>query len=766
MNLNDKRSKKIAEVMGNKTSKKIIDYLSYNSEKSEEDIAKALDMKINTVEYNLKKLLDSGLVEKSKKFFWSKKGKKIPLYKLAKKHIVISPKNSRPNFAGLKTIIPVIIALALVVASIAVLIPKKNQNENFVVKKFESMDELEAFLSENSGDVYGAYADVGGAETSGIMAAGSSAQESDESADDYSTTNVQVEGVDEADIVKNDGKYIYVLSGNTLSIIDAYPAESMKILAEFNVTGAVDLFLNDDKLIIFSNNYENALMNVYDVSDKGGPELVKEISYKGYYVDSRMIGDYVYLVSNNYVSVQNPELPIFKVDRGEASIRAEDISYFPYPDTNYVFTNVLALDLGDFSYNSETFLVGASHNVYVSEDNIYLTGIKRISQSEYFADVVEDVFIPILPNDVGSDVKEILNSDDSFYEKQSEIGDLIMDFSESLGGAEKAEFESELEKRISDYVQDMQKQVVKTIVHKISIDGLSIEYKANGLVPGSVLNQFSMDEHEGFFRIATTTGNSWGSSASSLNHMYVLNENLKIVGSVDDLAEGERIYSVRFMGERAYMVTFRQVDPLFVVDLSNPENPEVLGQLKVTGYSSYLHPYDENHIIGIGKEATEEGRVQGLKIAVFDISDVENPIENAKYEIEGRWSDSNALYDHKAFLFDGDKNLLVIPVSYTAEAPFIVDGPEFDYFQGAFVFYIDENEISLKGKINHEENDERGYYYGPYAVQRSLFMDNVLYTISRALVKANYLETLNEIGNVSLPYTNYVYYAEEGVFVE
>ena len=277
---------------------------------------------------------------------------------------------------------------------------------------------------------------------------------------------------------------------------------------------------------------------------------------------------------------------------------------------------------------------------------------------------------------------------------------------------------------------------------------------------GRLLNQFSMDEFDGKFRIATTSGESFGRGNSS-NNLYVLDEDLEVVGKVEGLASGERIYSTRFIGDRAYMVTFRQIDPLFVIDLSDAENPEVLGYLKVTGYSSYLHPYDENHLIGVGMEANEQGRAQGVKIALFDVSDVANPREIGKYEItDGIWSSSDVLYDHKAFLFDKEKELIAMPVSYSGQN---------DYWQGAYVFKINLAEgISLKGKIAHEiEGSAKGYGYGGTDyVRRALFMDDVLYTISNSKIKASALGDLSEIEEVELPYDyGPIYYAEGGVAV-
>jgi uncharacterized secreted protein with C-terminal beta-propeller domain len=261
-----------------------------------------------------------------------------------------------------------------------------------------------------------------------------------------------------------------------------------------------------------------------------------------------------------------------------------------------------------------------------------------------------------------------------------------------------------------------------------------------------------MDEYNNNFRIATTTGN-W--QAESLNHVYVLDNNLQIIGKLEDLAHGEKIYSVRFLGEKGYLVTFRQMDPLFVIDLSNPTNPAVLGYLKIPGVSNYLHPYDETHVIGVGVDATEQGRVQGMKLSLFDVSDVSNPKEISKYIIGERGTYSEALNDHKAFLFSKGKNLLVIPISLA----------EKDYqqtWQGAYVFNVDlSNGFVLKGRITHENEtiNKTEYYYYDYQsqIRRSLYMDDVLYTLSGKMIKMNDLSDLKEINKVELPIEQEIY---------
>ncbi|MFH1234510.1 MAG: beta-propeller domain-containing protein, partial [Candidatus Diapherotrites archaeon] len=218
-----------------------------------------------------------------------------------------------------------------------------------------------------------------------------------------------------------------------------------------------------------------------------------------------------------------------------------------------------------------------------------------------------------------------------------------------------------------------------------------------------------------------------------------------------------------------YMVTFKKVDPLFVIDLSEPTNPKVLGKLKIPGYSDYLHPIDETHILGLGKDTIEStygdfAWYQGIKMAVFDVSDPENPKEMYKTVIGDRGTDSYALQDHKAFLFDKEKELLVIPITLAEipeeqkkETEQEMRSPAYgeQVFQGAFVFNVSlENGISEKGRITHvsaEEELKRGYYYGgQYSVKRSFYIGEALYTFSDSMLKANDLGTLQEISSVPL----------------
>ncbi|MFQ6129309.1 MAG: beta-propeller domain-containing protein [Candidatus Hadarchaeaceae archaeon] len=603
------------------------------------------------------------------------------------------------------TVILIVATVAALATPILIIAAGPDQISGQIqLKKFSSYEELENFVRADASDYDRYYLELsvpmplrfadafGWAESGGrglddIKYSGAS-----EAQVDYSTTNIQVEGVDEADIVKSDGKYIYVVSGNKVVIIDAYPAENARILSEIGVNGnPVEIFINGNKLIVLGWTY----VKVYDVSDRENPILTRDVSFDGHYFNSRMVGDYVYVIINSptiYYGAEKINLPYISSNGNTKTVPATEVYYFEnIPDYSYEFTTIMAINTqkDDEEITSETFLIGTTQNIFVSSNNIYITYTNNWYTPR-----------PLAPKSITRD------------------------------------WETE-----------------KTVIHKISIAGGAIEYKSQGEVPGHVLNQFSMDEYLGYFRIATTTGEVWGGGAK--NHVYVLDEDLNIVGRLEGIAPGERIYSARFMGDRAYLVTFKKVDPLFVIDLRDPRNPKVLGELKIPGYSDYLHPYDEDHIIGVGKDTVDAGSFawyQGVKIALFDVSDPENPKEISKYIIGQRGTESLALQDHKAFLFSRSKNLLVIPAGY-------------HFQQDAYVFHVSpENGLILKGTITHSENAEAPSSYSigllpirisyrpsyNYSVKRSLYIDNVLYTISDELIKMNDLEDLDEVNKLEL----------------
>jgi len=605
-------------------------------------------------------------------------------------------------------IISIILSLAVVAA-----VTPDYQATATRLQAFTSYEELKNFITTSSQSQNNYYArDFGGLIRPQFGLSNPLSTMESSALPEYSITNVQVEGVDEADIVKTDGTYIYVISNQSIIVLKAYPPEDAEILSRIRFKGGIrGVFINEDKLAVFEDTgyygeyrtfvdytsysyVQRTFIKVYNIANRANPTLTRNMSVGGNYFDSRMIGRYAYVLVNQPAITYQSNVTIPKIyypDRTE-DVPASQIFYANITDNFNTYINVLAVNVLDDQEipKEKSYLLGYASTMYVSQNNIYITY--------------------------------------STYNDQTQA----------------------------------------TKVHRISIDEGQIEYEASGQVPGYVLNQFSMDEFNGYFRIATTTGQVWamGESASR-SHVYVLDMELDTVGMLEDLAPGERIYSARFMGNRCYLVTFKKIDPLFVIDLSTPANPQVLGQLKITGYSDYLHPYDENHIIGIGKETigAEEGNFawyQGVKISLFDVSDVAVPKEIAKYEIGDRGTDSPILNDHKAFLFDKDKNLLVIPVTVAEIDPAKYPGgvPTSMYgdfvWDGAYVFHISfEHGLEFRGGITHlaDNSDltKTGYYYhSAYSIERSLYIDNVLYTISELKIKMNSLADLTEIGEINL----------------
>ena len=571
---------------------------------------------------------------------------------------------------------------------------------------------------------------------------------------DYSQTNVQVEGVDEADFVKNDGGFIYLLNQGNLVIVDAYPADEADIVSTTEIEGnPQNIFLNGDSLVVFSTatNYAEPMYGrgvmppriytptthalFYSVKDRKNPVLVEDYSVDGDYFNSRMIGDVVYLITKSQISRYDGtiEVPVVSTSR---STLTPDVYYFDHPEPAYVFHTVTSFDLSaGKEIASKTFLMGYTNTMYMSEKNLYISYPQYNTITKSLPP--RPVPVGIAPMSAPLSIEEDLFNRMSEEEKQAYL----------TGVRGEAPAWKEVDR-------------TSTVIHKLAADNGRIEYVAKGEVSGALLSQFSMDENEGNLRVATTSDVSTPRESTTYSNIFVLDPGMKEIGALTHIAPGERIYAARFTGDRLYLVTFRQVDPFFVIDLSDPKAPEILGKLKLPGFSEYLHPYDANHVIGIGKETTttEWGgvSVQGLRLALFDVSDTANPVLRGKYEIGGSGSDSEALRDHRAFLFDREKNLLVIPVTrYPGSEKPIPAGDfvsPYRTWQGAYVFGVTpESGFELKGRITHL-NESEDYPDSSYAVRRALYIGDTLSTISSAKVVMNSLSDVNTtIKEIDLP---------------
>jgi uncharacterized secreted protein with C-terminal beta-propeller domain len=581
---------------------------------------------------------------------------------------------------------------------------------------------------------------------------------------DYSSTNVQVEGVDEGDIVKTDGSNVYQIHQDEVIIGQIYPADQMRILSRFKLAdenfSPRELYIGAGKLLVIGsscsygirvnskykdqttiymsdyphiiNRYTTRVM-VYDVGDPAQPALLHDTELDGNYLSSRKIGNYFYLLSNKGIncypcdsSAKDEELLPYYRDSALnpdsfTSLDYKDIRYFPdSPEANYLL--VAALNLSDTGQPVKvSAYLGSGQNIFVSDKNIYVAAVRYN------------------------------------YILKEKTGDKPADTAKAPA----------IMPGRPIYYNDSE----DTALYRFSINEGNISYQASGMVPGTIINQFSMDEYQNCFRIATTKGYAWNNAAdTSQNNVYILDQDLNINGRLEGLAPGEKIYSVRFMGERGYMVTFRTVDPLFVLDLKDPAQPVILGKLKIPGYSNYLHPYDSTHLLGFGKDTVElngNAYYLGMKIALFDVSDIENPVEMSKVTIGDRGTDSDLLNNHKALLFNKDKNLLAFPVTLmkvdsaamnkTADVYDTIPPYGSFAFQGAYVYSIDlQKGIQLRGTITHlDKNDylASGSYGADTSkyIERLLYVGNSLYTFSQAQWQAHSLLDMGMENSLTIP---------------
>lgn len=662
------------------------------------------------------------------------------------------------------------------------------------IKKFNSTAEIEQYLEESVANVeHDAIYRTMVPTTVGISADSKAMAQSEQASGipapsvwgggpgaggvPYSQTNVQVAGVDEPDIIKNDNRYIYTISGQNLVIIDAYPAARASVISATEIADTPrDIFVRGDRLVLFSTGTpgadtyqersESRMMpayyippppvthaTIYDISNRAKPAVMKDYSIDGNYIDARMIGSLVYLVTQEQIYPYYRDGPIIVpvLREGSRTVIQPDIWYFDHPESQYTFTTITALDIASGNErDAQTYLLGSGNTLYVSEDALY------VSYPQYRPVIYraqEDIAVRAVP---ASDLAT-----------RSSV--IPADFN-TLTGQERKSIIEGLRNAEQEAISRKEADQTTTVIHKIGIRNGAVTYLARGEVPGTLHNQFSMDEYKGNLRVATTSSiytPRYGQY--TYNNVYVLDQDMATIGGLTHIAEQETIYATRFIGDRLYMVTFMRIDPFFVIDLSTPLNPKILGKLKIPGYSDYLHPYDATHIIGIGKETStnEWGGVStsGIKLALFDVSDVNNPTQVDKVQIGDAGSDSAALEDHHAFLFDRAKNLLVIPIRAVTADP-VVKGDYYSYrpqvWYGASVFGLSpETGFTLRGTVQHGSGDSGYYYYGSSAseVKRSLYIGDVLYTMSSKQIKANSLDDLaTTLATIPLPPAGDIYY--------
>jgi uncharacterized secreted protein with C-terminal beta-propeller domain len=548
-----------------------------------------------------------------------------------------------------------------------------------------------------------------------------------------SETNVQVAGIDEPDIIKTNGKEIYY-SGQTqyrvmdvpesivldrkaimppqyekpsTKIIQAFPPSSLAQIGSLNWTG--NLLLTGNTLIIFDQQQ----IYGFNVSNPAVPIQLwdYQIGTGGQLEASRLYQNKIYLVVSTSLNSERP-CPFIPLQSSRASVDVKCVDiYHPSAvipaDVTYT---VLVIDPVTGQVGPQLTTIGSSADsvVYMSPTSLYLTYAYTKDKLDYYAAFLS-ANSDLVPQTVIDKVKRLQTYDISASSKLNEYQMIIQEYRNSLQTNEQLKFDNDLNNRLQAYDQEHSRELYQTGLVKINLADMNLS--ATTTLPGRLLDQFSMDEYQENLRLATTVGQPWNSRQNT-NDIYVLNKNLQKVGEVTDLGLEERIYSVRFIGDKGYLVTFRQTDPFFVLDLSNPRQPTVKGQLKIPGYSSYLHPLTDNLILGIGKEANQ------VKLSLFNVALVENPIEQDKYLLD-EYS-SEALDDHHAFLQDDKHQVFFLPGS-----------------QGGYVFSY-ANGLELVKAISGQQ------------AKRALYLNDYLY-----IVFNDHLIVLNEADWTEVNHLNF-----------
>lgn len=429
----------------------------------------------------------------------------------------------------------------------------------------------------------------------------------------FSDTNVRTEGVGEADIVKTDGSYLYTLKANSqeISIVDIR-SDQMKVVSSISLNEnfqASEFYLSDQKLFVLGN-----MQNTQVDSDS-------KTLYRG---SCTRIQTY------DLADINNPK-SIGTVDQSGyyRTSRFKDGYLYVFSDY-YIYDTITKKD-----YPSYVPLVGDN---LLKQSDIYLP--TNHAADQYL--VVSSVSAS--SPDKAADQKAVMSENGEVYVSENNI--YIYEYTNS------------------SILADNLAAKNQTILRKLSYNKGKLSGSAQGKVKGYLNDSFSIDEYDNTLRLVTTVTHNVGSSSQS-NSVYVLDADLKTIGKIEDLAKNEQVYSARFLGDTGYFVTYEQTDPLFSVDFSDPENPKILGKLKIPGFSEYLHFYSDNLLLGIGMDTDENGITNGVKISMFDISDPSDVKEVSKYTLD-QYYYSDVFSDYRAALVDPEKNLIGFPLSGSA----------------------------------------------------------------------------------------------------
>ena len=574
---------------------------------------------------------------------------------------------------------------------------------------------------------------------------------SSSSPSNYSTTNVQEVGVDEADMVKTDGDYVYVLEGGTLSVVRSWPVESAELLGQVDLgavgtSGSVSekMFLSGDRILVYTNEWserEDSWISqtgaiVVDISDRKNPKVVQHKLLDGNFVSARMIGSDVYTVLNNTITLPHSAYEdLYDIDWSEYD-EIVDLDWDASPAERYIARERIKDLYRPFIHDAVQSIGAKAMLPSITHEDGSTERLLNCTDVLHSKDVSEPSLTTVAHIDLDMDSIEV---------SANSTG--VMAGSTTVYASPSNLYVAQSSYGWWDGISEIDRE---TRIHRLALQGDESRYEASGVVDGYLHNQFSMSEYKDMLRVATTYDDWWWGTETqnekSGNNVFILDAKqaqMGVIGAVTGLAPGEQIYATRFQGNRAFMVTFVQVDPLFTLDLRNPTAPTAVGELKIPGYSSYLHPIGEDHILGVGMGGDWEGWLSGIAISLFDISDFADPKQQDVLTLECDESWSEALWDHHAILVYGDT--VAIPAyGYTWGGGSSDEEAEdegwysSDYTSGLLVASIDtKSGLKERGFVDHSSLVEE--IYGEDAT-------DFLPQMRRSLVIEDYLFSISELG--------------------
>ena len=596
--------------------------------------------------------------------------------------------------------------------------------QDYELTQFEGCAALKDHLTESYLQTYSSY----GMSTNAVLDGGmedDSVSSGSTGPSDYSTTNVQEEGVDEPDMMKTDGEFIYILDDGALKIVQSWPAEDSKQLSEIEVhEGSGEMFLQGDRILIYASDWVShgdrwfpvTTVDFIDISDRSAPERIDRKQIDGQFVSARRIGSDVYTVTKQTPSLSSSMDSVFwdTLETSYTELRwdAPAISRrLANERLKAKLRPIVAQAVDEMSITD--ILPSVTHADGVRET---MMGCADVLHSK---DISEPGFTTIAHIDMGRDSLKV-----------SADATGVVAGSTTVYASSQNLYVAQTSHGWWDGFSSVERV---TRLHRFALEKDETQYSGSGEVDGFLHNQFSMSEHEGLLRVATTYDDwNWGTTTDdekSGNNIFVLDaesSQMTIIGELTGLAPGEQIYATRFQADRAFMVTFVQVDPLFTIDLAQPTAPKAVGELKIPGYSAYLHPIGNDHVLGVGMNGDWDGFIEGVAISLFDVSDFSEPEQQDQITLECDYSWSEALWNHHAIMVHNDT--VAIPAY-----GYNWDGDHGDT-SGLMVATIDtKTGLEQIGFVDHgtlvKEIWGDSETYMP-SMRRSIVMDEVLFSIS------------------------------------